>query len=412
MTCGIYFLMQQPDFMDDRRSLVNRLGTIGSFTASDGDVNICGGGLHKFDFRDLISVDNLLYAWKEFSRGKKSKKDVAHFELNLEDNIFQLHERLSAGTWESDPYTAFYVQDPKLRRIHKASVRDRVLHQAVYRTLYQIFDESFIHDSYSSRDRKGTHRGVKRFEEFSRKVTANYSRGGFALKCDIRKFFDSIDHSILISLLEQKIPDEKFLDLVLKIIRSFSVSPNKGLPLGNVTSQILANVYMNELDQFMKHGLKAKYYIRYCDDFVILHDSREYLDESIGEMKELLSKRLKLDLHPNKIFFRKIHQGVDFLGYVSLPGYRVLRTRTKNRMIKKIREAHTQYKSKIISLEQFKQILASYAGMLSHCKSRKIKKLIREGIFMLYSSHVCPTTYDCKNPLRPSHSGREGCSAH
>ena len=330
---------------------------------------------------------------------------MAHFELNLEDNIFQLHERLSAGTWESDPYTAFFVQDPKLRRIHKASVRDRVLHQAVYRALYQIFDRSFIHDSYSSRDRKGTHRGVRRFEEFARKVTVNYSRGGFALKCDIRKFFDSIDHEILIALLKNKIHDDKLLDLVVKIIRSFSVLPGKGLPLGNVTSQIMANIYMNELDQFMKHDLKTKYYIRYCDDFVILHDSGEYLEENIGKMMVFLARRLKLDLHPNKIFLRKIRQGVDFLGYVSLPGYMILRTRTKHRMVKKMAMAHTRYKSGTISLDEFKQIMDSYAGMLSHCKSEKIKRLIRERIFMLYSSHVPATNFTSTHSLWSHYSG-------
>lgn len=337
-----------------------------------------GGHHHRFDFCDVISVDNLFYVWKEFSRCKKSKKDVARFELNLEDNIFQLHERLVAGTWTSDPYTAFFVQDPKLRRIHKASVRDRVLHQAVYRALYQIFDNGFIHDSYSSRNGKGTHRGVKRFEEFARKVTANYSRSGFALKCDIRRFFDSIDHEILISILKRKIFDDRFFGLVIAIIRSFSVLPNKGLPLGNVTSQILANIYMNEFDQFMKHSIKAKYYIRYCDDFVILDASLQLLVDSITRIKVFLSSELKLDLHPNKIFLRKIHHGVDFLGYVSLPGYMILRTRTKNRTIRKIREAYVQYKAKVISLEKFKQILASYAGMLSHCKSEGICKLIKK----------------------------------
>lgn len=344
---------------------------------------LSGGGHHSCDFYGLISVSNLLDSWKEFSRGKKSKKDVAKFELNLEDNIFCLNGELITDTWKPDPYVEFYVQDPKLRKIHKASVRDRVLYQAVYVELYKIFDKSFIYDSYSSRNGKGTHRGVKRFEEFARKVTRNYSRGGFALKCDIRRFFDSIDHEILISVIKRKIRDEKFLDLIVCIIRSFSVINGKGLPLGNVTSQILANIYFNEFDQYVKHVLKVAYYIRYCDDFVLLHESKEFLEHTISNMGIFLREKLKLDLHPRKIIMRKIHQGVDFLGYVSLPGYRILRTRTKNRMIKKIHRSFTLFKLKIISLETFRQTLTSYAGILSHCDSYKLKKHIKEEVFNL-----------------------------
>lgn len=339
-----------------------------------------GGGLHKSDFYDVISVENLFWAWKVFCRGKRSKKDVAEFELNLESNIFQLYDELASGTWKPDPYKEFYVQDPKLRKIHKASVRDRVLYQAVYTKLYQIFDKQFIHDSYSSRNKKGTHKGVARFEEFARKATCNYSKRGFALKCDIRKFFDSIDHRILISIVRQKVRDEKLLELIIGIVGSFSVVLGKGLPLGNVTSQILANVYFNEFDQYVKHVLKIQYYARYCDDFVLVHDSREFLENMIPFMGDFLRERLKLELHPRKIIMRKIHHGVDFLGYVSLPHYRVLRTRTKNRMVKKIKGAVELKKSGVISRDVFKHILMSYAGMLGYCKSEKVKKVLREHI--------------------------------
>ncbi len=335
-----------------------------------------GGGRHKVNFYAVISVENLFRAWKQFRKGKRSKKDVAEFELNLESNIFSLHEKLAMGIWKPDPYVELYVQDPKLRKIHKASVRDRVLYQAVYATLYQVFDKHFIHDSYSSRDRKGTHRGVKKFEEFARKITGNYTRPGFALKCDIRRFFDSIDHTILIRIIKNKIHNEKFLGLIIRIIDSFFVTNGKGLPLGNVTSQILANVYFNEFDQYVKHVLKIKYYIRYCDDFVLLHESKEFLDNSILDMTVFLRERLKLDLHPRKVIFRKIHHGVDFLGYVSVPHYRVIRTRTKNRMIRKIKNVAELKIQKTISFDTFKQILTSYAGMLSHCKSGKIQKIV------------------------------------
>ncbi len=331
-----------------------------------------GGGIHSNDFCGLINIDDLFIAWKAFRKGKRSKAEVAEFELNLEENIFTLHDDLISGKLKLDPYIAFYVQDPKLRRIHKASVRDRVLYQAVYQKLYPLFDPSFIHDSYSSRDGKGTHRGVKRFEEFARKATRNYSHNAFALKCDIRKFFDSIDHAILLNLIRKKCKDHFLISLISKIISSFEAASGKGLPLGNVTSQIFANIYMNKLDQFVKHTLMAKYYIRYCDDFVIIDESKEKLESYISRLSEFLKNDLSLELHPRKISIRKISQGIDFLGYVSLPYYRVLRTKTKRRMLKRICEKN----------------LSSYLGMLTHCKSLQIRKAILDPIFHSRTHHA------------------------
>lgn len=258
-----------------------------------------------------------------------------------------------------------------------------MLYQAVYQALYSLFEKHFIHDSYSSRDLKGTHRGVERFRVFAKKVSVNHCQLAFVLKCDIRKFFDSIDHDTLLELLERKLgvralgaPHESgaphLLGLLEKIIRSFEVSTGKGLPLGNVTSQIFANIYLNELDQFVKHGLRAQYYIRYCDDFVLLSESRKELEWWIREIGQFLQEHLKLSLHPNKVTIRKLLQGTDFLGYVSLPHYRVLRTKTRNRMFKKIAVLAAEVKRCELSEERFRNSLASYLGMLGHCKSDKV----------------------------------------
>ncbi|TAK57617.1 hypothetical protein EPO17_01545, partial [Patescibacteria group bacterium] len=326
----------------------------------------------SIDFCDVISVENLFIAWRVFSKGKRSKRDVTLFELNLEDNLFSLHRRLVSGEWRPEPYKVFFVQDPKLRRIHKATVADRVLYQAVYQALYPIFDKHFIHDSYASRNFKGTHRGVVRFEIFARKVTENYRRPAFVLKCDIRKFFDSIDHVVLSQLIGQKISDVKFLALLNKIIGSFETTPGRGLPLGNVTSQIFANIYLNELDQFIKHILKERYYIRYCDDFVILSHDKGRLEEIVRYIVLFLREELKLELHPKKVTIQKVSHGTDFLGYVSLPRYRILRTKTKNRMYGKIVEMVEMVKSGKMEKNRFENSLASYTGILSHCKGRKI----------------------------------------
>lgn len=298
--------------------------------------------------------------------------DVLEFKNKLEDNIFNLHQALKNKTYEHSYYTAFNVYDPKLRKIHKAIVKDRVLHQAIFRILYLLFDQNFISDSYSCRIEKGTHKAVKRLEKFTRKLSQNNHKNIFALKCDIRKFFASIDQKILLDLIKNKIQDNDAIWLIEKIIQSFPA----GLPLGNVTSQIFANIYLNELDQFVKHKLKEEYYLRYCDDFIILGENEKNLKKLISQISQFLLEKLKLIFHPNKIIIRKYHRGIDFLGYVTLPHYKVLRTKTKKGMFKKIKNKKFSLQSNLISEESFNQSLQSYLGILKHCDGHKIYRKI------------------------------------
>ena len=312
-------------------------------------------------------------AWQEFKKGKSKKVDVQDFEFNLEDNIFQIYNELKNKTYFHSHYTSFFIQDPKLRRIHKACVKDRVIHHAVFRILYPVFNKSFIFDSYSCRLDKGTHRAVSRLEKFCCQTSKNNIKNIFALKCDIKKFFDSIDQEILLELIKNKIKDKNALWLIKRIIRSFGQKNKKGIPLGNVISQLFANIYLNELDQFVKHKLKEKYYLRYCDDFIILSEDRGYLVELIGLIRNFINTNLKLNLHQRKIIIRKYSQGIDFLGYVVLPHYKVLRTKTKKRIFKKIKHNKEILKQGIITKESFDQSLQSYYGVLKHCKGHKIK---------------------------------------
>lgn len=225
------------------------------------------------NYQDIISVENLLAAWQEFIRGKRDKPDVQLFASALIDNILQLHQELVNKTYQHGGYYRFKISDPKPRDISKASVRDRLVHHAIYRILYPFFDKTFISDSYSCRVNKGTHKAINRFQQMFYQVSRNNTRTCWVLKLDIRKFFANIDHRILKEILARYIPDPDILWLLNNIIDSFS----PGLPLGNLTSQLLVNIYMNEFDQFVKHKLKVKYYIRYADDFVILDSSREVL---------------------------------------------------------------------------------------------------------------------------------------
>jgi len=322
---------------------------------------------HKFE--DIINLENLLEAWQEFLLGKRKRKDVQEFRTRLMDNILDLHHDLVYHKYEHGGYKAFKVYDPKTRNIHKATVRDRLLHHAIYHQLYPFFDRTFIFDSYSCRLDKGTHKAITRFNQLFLKVSKNNTRSCWVLKGDIRKFFASIDHKILINILKEYISDENSICLLTKVINSFQTENDKGLPLGNLTSQLFANIYLNEFDRFIKHKIKAKFYIRYADDFVILSDDRVWLENQVPIIKEFLWARLNLEIHPNKLFIKTINSGVDFLSWTSFSKFRVLRRSTKKRMFRKLKENNYKEES-----------LNSYLGMLSHGNAKKLKELIAKHV--------------------------------
>ena len=328
-------------------------------------------------FDKIIEPENLFSAWDEFKKGKSGKLDVLHFEKNLEQNIFQLHRDLRDKTYKHDSYTSFYIQDPKLRHIHKATVRDRVLHHAVFKVLNPIFEPTYIRNSFSCRIGKGNHKGVEALAHMLRQVSRNNTKTCFVLKCDIRKFFDSIDHGILIKLIQEKIRDKDTMTLLEEIIASFpggqpTLFQRTGVPIGNLTSQLFANIYMNKFDQFMRHILKVKYYARYTDDFVIVSDDINYLEKLLPPIQLFLREKLKLELHPSKVSIRKYRQGVDFLGYVDLPHHIALRTKTKKRMLWKLRNKMAEYKNNTINKATLLATFQSYLGVLSHADAHKL----------------------------------------
>ena len=325
------------------------------------------------NFEKIISIENLLLAWQEFLRSKRNKKDVQYFQLHLMDNILSLHNDLKNNVYLHGGYYAFKISDPKPRNIHKASVRDRLLHRAIYRVLYPYFNTKFIADSYSCRLQKGTHKAMNRFRNFFRKVSKNNTKTCWVLKCDIKKFFANIDHNILKKILSKTVFDTDVLWLLSQVIDSFKIQNHiyamadickRGLPLGNLTSQLLVNVFMNEFDQFMKRKLKVKYYIRYADDFVVLNESKNYLENLIPKISDFLDEKLKLKLHPGKVFIKTIASGIDFLGWVHFPRHRVLRTSTKRRMFKNL---ENNLKSETVQ---------SYLGMLKHGNTNKLVSLL------------------------------------
>ena len=315
------------------------------------------------NFEDIAGIENLLMAWTEFVKGKKSKPDIQQFKLNLMDNIFALHSDLINHTYNHGGYQAFKVYDPKPRNIHKASVRDRLVHHAVYRVLYPFFDKTFIDGSFSCRNKKGTYKALEKFQRYFYKVSQNNTRTCYCLKMDIRKFFANIDHKILLKILRQYIEDDETIWLLENIINSFhSNERGIGLPLGNLTSQLFVNVYMNRFDQFVKHKLKEDFYIRYADDFVILSHSYQRLVEIVSPISGFLKEKLQLDIHPRKIFIKTFASGVDFLGWVHFHDHRILRTTTKKRLFRNLSQNPRQ------------EVLQSYIGLLKHGNTYKINQ--------------------------------------
>ena len=313
-------------------------------------------------FEEIFSVGHLFKSWKEFRIGKRQKVDVAEFSTHLVEHLQCIHKDMVTGVYVHGPYVRFWVNDHKLREIHKASVRDRIVHHALYRTLYPYFDRKFIHDSYSCRLGKGTFRALQRLDVFTRRESQNHTRTVWVLSCDIKKCFASVDHQILKNILARHIACPKILDALNSVIDSFHTDQvDKGIPLGNLTSQLFINIYLNELDQYIKRVFKIRSYLRYADDFVIMSSDRDQLLKLLPKIGDFLEEHLSLRLRPNHRPVRTIVSGVDFLGWVNFPNHRVLRNTTKWRMFRRLEQSVA------------KATLASYRGLLSHGNGHKLR---------------------------------------
>lgn len=322
-------------------------------------------------FEEIFSFENILAGFYEFKKGKHNKKDVAEFSINLISNLCSLRNDIISGNYRHGGYKHFKIRDPKERDIHKAQVRDRIVHHCLYKSLYWHFNKYFIHDSYSCRFDKGTHRALKRFSKFGQAESWGNTKTAWILKCDIKKCFASVDQRILKLILRKYIFCSKLMQVIDSVVDSFySTEIGKGIPLGNLTSQLFINIYMNEFDQFVKRNLKIGKYIRYADDFVIFNVDKDYLLELTPKIADYFEEHLKLLLHPNKIYLKTFASGMDFLGWVHFQTHRVLRTSTKKRMFKNIRNKNGK-----------KETVESYLGLLKHGNAYKLQMKIKD--FML-----------------------------
>ncbi len=285
---------------------------------------------HSNIFENAFTFENLLAAYMRARRGKQGRHEIANFGWRQEAKLLVLRQELLSGTYTHGAYRHFIVSDSKRREISAAPFRDRVVHHAVVAALEPLFERGFIYDTYACRVEKGTHAALARFERFAR-----VSR--YVLSMDISKYFASIDHAILFSLLKRKIRDARMLELCRLIIASTEASPGRGIPIGNLTSQLFANIYLNEFDQYAKHTLRLSHYIRYMDDIAVLSDDKKELHEVKDAAAVFMREHLGLVLHPRKVQVMPLATGVDFLGYRIYPYHRLLRKSTVMRFVARLK---------------------------------------------------------------------------
>jgi hypothetical protein len=304
-------------------------------------------------------MNNLANAWRRARKGKTKKLYIIEFEKNIRENLLRLQEELLNQTYKPESLKTFVLRDPKTRRISKSAFRDRIIHHALVRIIEPLFDKGFIYDSCANRKERGTLFALERFDLFKRKVTCNLRREAFCFKADIKHYFPELDREILIKIIQKKIKCLKTIQLIRLILNNFE--GDNGMPLGNLTSQFFANVYLNELDYFVKHQLRAKFYIRYVDDFIILHKSKEQLESWKKDIDNFLKEKLKLELHADKSKIIPLNKGVDFVGFRNFYYFRLLRKRNINKIYFKIED----YKQNKLSKEK---LLASFQGWNAHAK--------------------------------------------
>ena len=327
---------------------------------------------YKHLFERLISLENLENAYWKARKHKSKNPRVQEFEKHWQLHLATLHRELKTKTYKTKPLRKFILRDPKTRTICVSDFRDRVVHHALINILQPIFEPRFIHDSYASRQGKGTLPALKRLKAFLRKVTHNGKivRGakdanavkGYALKADIKHYFETVEHDVLLAIIAKRIKDNSVLWLVKTILDNNPCTTRaKGMPLGNWTSQFFANVYLNELDQFVKHKLKAKYYIRYVDDFVILHTSKTILQKHKEQIGKFL-QTLKLDLHPDKCKIIPLSRGVSFLGFRVFYHYKLVRQRNLRKIHRRLKELLDLYESRLADAQDVLEILQGWNG--------------------------------------------------
>lgn len=343
-------------------------------------------------YPEIYSFENLYKAYLEARRNKRYRNDVLKFTAHLEENLIQLQNELIYKTYQVGRYREFYVAEPKKRLIMALQFRDRVVQWAIYRYLNPWFDKQFIFDSYGCRKGKGTHRAADRLQYWLCQVSRK-PKQYYYLKLDISKYFYRVDHGILMDILRKKIDDQDLLELLDRIINcehtAFGLPAftdpedcpteerllDKGMPIGNLTSQLFANIYLNELDQYAKQELRLHYYIRYMDDIIILHSDKQYLREVKDLIEKFLWDKLRLNLN-RKTAIRPIKLGIDFVGFRIYATHRKLKKSTLKKMKARLKYIRNAYRRGEIGIKEVNATMQSYFALMKHFNSYNLMKSI------------------------------------
>jgi len=321
-------------------------------------------------FEDIYSMENLYHAWHKASRGKSAKPSILEFYRNLDQNLSSLAEELRTGSYRPGPYNRFLIKDPKERIIAASPVRDRVVQHALMNYYDPVFDRHLIHDTYACRIGKGTHKAVLRAFHF-----AKGSR--YFLKMDVRKYFDSVDHAALKTLLAGIVKDAAALRLFYLIIDSGDTFPDKGLPIGNLTSQYFANYYLSAFDHHFKERLHARRYIRYMDDILIFSDSANAIRDFYAAAVSYARDKLKLTLKPR--VSGAVADGVPFLGFLVKPSGIYLHHKTKRRYKARIAEIEHKRKNGVYSELEAGRRVESVTAHLLLARSLNFRNTVLRG---------------------------------
>jgi retron-type reverse transcriptase len=340
----------------------------------------------------LLDFDNLYASWRKARRGKRYKPNVASVERSLDDALTLLQRELASETWQPGGFRSFTVHEPKRRRISAAPFRDRVVHHALINVLEPIYERKFIYDSYANRKGKGTHAALDRCTYFMR-------RNKYVLQCDVQQFFPSIDHAILKDILAKTIACQSTLRLCSKIIDSgagvlaeeyamhwfagddlFAATRPRGLPIGNQTSQFWANVYLNELDQFVKHTLRCKGYVRYVDDFLLFADDKATLHKWRTEIIAFL-QTLRLTIHETRAQPQPVEHGIPFLGFTVFPDHRRLKRSKGIAYRRHLKTLWQGFQAHTITRDEGRASVMAWLGHIQHGDTYKLRhKLFQEVI--------------------------------
>lgn len=346
-------------------------------------------------FFDICNFENLHTAYLRARKGKRFRYAILEFSAALEENLLSLKHDLEHDSYVHGAYREFVVHDSKKRLIKAAPFRDRVVHHAICAVIESLFERSFIFDSYACRRGKGTHRAVTRLHRFMQSIrkssTAHRSEQTiYCLQCDISKYFNSVDHEVLLRLIRKKITCLRTMQLIEHIVRSDTTALRRGIPIGNLTSQLFANVYLHALDTFVKRELSIRYYIRYMDDFLILGTNKQELHRIKQILKQFLEQKLCLTLHPKKAIIFPVYVGVNFLGYTVFETHRLLRTSTVKRFTRRIKKLIYQEKCAEVETMNIPNALLAWRVYAEFADSCGLQTKIRERSLALSNAKPAP----------------------